>query len=123
MKWTSTAPSSTQGTIVFAEAHPADPPALARLLGGGQPSAAAAPVLAVDNAASHFKLTGVVAGRTHEGYALIAVDDQPAKPYRVGTRVNEAWVLHSVTPRSAALATRMEAPVSLTLDLPKLAQP
>jgi general secretion pathway protein C len=73
--------------------------------------------------ASRLKLTGVVANRSQSGYALISIDGQPARPYRVGARVNDALVLHSVAPRSAALAASLDAPVSLTLDLPKLTPP
>lgn len=111
------------GNVILTEPHPADPLAVGRLLGGGQPSATAAPAMTEDSAASHFKLTGVVAEQGQRGIALIAIDAQPAKPYRVGARVNETLVLHSITPRSAALAASQEAPVSVTLELPKLAQP
>jgi len=120
LKGLASAPLPAPGHLIFTEPHPADPLAVGRLLGGGQPSATAAPAMAVDSAASHFKLTGVVAEQGQGGVALIAIDAQPAKPYRVGARVNEALVLHSVTPRSAALAASKEAPVSVTLELPKL---
>lgn len=123
LKGLASAPLPSPGHVIFAEPHPADPLAVGRLLGGGQPSATAVPAMAEDSAASHFKLTGVVAEQGQRGIALIAIDAQPAKPYRVGARVNETLVLHSVTPRSAALAASQEAPVSVTLELPKLAQP
>lgn len=96
---------------------------VARLLGGGQTGIAAAQAVTIDTAASRFKLTGVVADRAKGGYALISVDGKPARPYRVGTLVDNALVLQSVAPRSAALAASADAPVSIILDLPKLAQP
>jgi len=94
-----------------------DPQALVRLLGGPQAGAANAPLA---RAASHFKLFGVLADRAKGGYALIAVDGKTAKPFRVGSQVNDALVLHSLSGRSAALATSLDAPVALTLELPKL---
>lgn len=117
LKASNTDPSPAPGSVMRTEAHFADPATVGRLLGAGQ---ASAPSVVMDNAASHFKLTGVVVDRAQGGYALIAVDGQPAKPFRVGARLNEALVLHSVTARSAALAASKTAPVSTTLDLPKL---
>jgi general secretion pathway protein C len=97
----------------------ADTQLVAQVLGGGPAGAASAPGAPPAEAlASHFKLSGVVADRLQGGYALIAVDEEPAKPYRVGEAVGQALVLHSVTPRSAALAPRLDAPVSVTLELP-----
>jgi len=120
LKWRAAAPPSQTAAVIYAAAPAADPQALARLLGGGQSRLAA--TLAV-SAASHFKLTGVVANQDKGGYALISIDGKPARPYRVGTRLNEALLLHSVAPRSAALAASLDAPVSVTLDLPKLGTP
>ncbi len=100
---------------------PSNPQAVARLLGGGQTNATtASPTAAADSAARRLKLTGVLADQAIGGYALISVDGKPTQPFRVGANVNEALVLHSVAPRSAALATGMDAPPSVTLDLPKL---
>lgn len=95
---------------------PTDPLAVARLLGGGRISQVAAPLEA---ASSRFKLTGVVADRHRGGYALISVDGKPAKPYRVGARVDEALVLHSLVPRSAALAASLDAPIAFHIEMPK----
>ena len=123
LKWSATNPSQPAVALLVSEPSAAEPQAVARLLGGGKAGLAAAPGVPIDNPASHFKLIGVVAARDQGGYALIAVDSQPAKPYRVGARVNDAWVLHSVMPRSAMLAARADGPVGVTLDLPKLALP
>ena len=120
LKGSNTPPSPAPGSVIQTETRLADPATVGRLLGGGQ---AITPSVVVDSAASHFKLTGVVAEQGQRGIALIAIDAQPAKPYRVGARVNETLVLHSVTPRSAARAASQEAPVSVTLELPKLTQP
>lgn len=92
---------------------------VARVLGGGQTGTTGTPGGAqADSLASHFKLSGVVADRLQGGIALIAVDEEPAKPYRIGEPVGQTLVLHSVTPRSAALAAGLDAPVSVTLELP-----
>lgn len=116
------APASvTPSDVVFPDATlKSNPQALARLLGGGEVSAA--PVKSNINA-SRLKLTGVVANRGSGGYALIAIDDQPAKPYPVGSQVSDGLILQSVAPRSAALALDREAPVSVTLELPALSKP
>ncbi|MDO9196588.1 type II secretion system protein N [Rhodoferax sp.] len=123
LKWTAPAPARPGAAVNFAGPSQADPQVVARLLGGGQTGVAAAQAVTIDTAASRFKLTGVVADRAKGGYALISVDGKPARPYRVGTLVDNALVLQSVAPRSAALAASADAPVSIILDLPKLAQP
>jgi general secretion pathway protein C len=63
---------------------------------------------------------GVVLEGSKTGYALIAVDSKPARPYRLGAAVSEGLVLKSLVARSAALASSMEAPASVTLELPKI---
>jgi len=120
LKWMATGPASQISPVVFASPAPVDPRAVARLLGGGQSSAQAVPALGADG---RFKLTGVVADRSQGGYALISIDGKATLPYRVGTPVLDALVLHSVGPRTAALAASVTAPVTLTLELPKLAPP
>lgn len=76
-----------------------DTNALARTLGALPDAgpAAAAP------AAGRFVLQGVLAGSSHSGAALIAVDGQPAKAYRVGSTVVQGFVLESVSPRRVVL--------------------
>jgi general secretion pathway protein C len=94
---------------------PVDPVAIARLLGASPTAAATAPAPSL---ASRFALVGVVANRSHRGAALIAVDGKPAKPFRVGTAVDEGLVLKEVEGRRAVLAASAEGPPVLTLDLP-----
>jgi general secretion pathway protein C len=119
LKWnTSTNPKSAPAPA-FTPAAQTDPQVVARLLGGGQSAAVAA---AVQRVGSQFKLTGVVAERSKSGYALISIDGQAAKPYRVGAAVTDALILQSVAPRSASLAASLDAPVSVTLELPVLAR-
>ena len=126
LKWSATAPPAPSATLIVASASPPDPQVVARLLGGGLGGSAAlagAASAVPERAASRFKLTGVVANRSKGGYALIAIDGKPAQPYRVGARIDDSWVLHSVAPRSAALAASADAPASLTLELPPSKQP
>ena len=94
--------------------------ALARVLGGGlvAPAAQAEPVASV--AASRLTLVGVVATSKQAGTALISVDGKPARPYRVGAKVEEGLILQSVGPRRASLAASVNGPPSMTIELPLL---
>lgn len=113
------APAAGLPVLAVAGARPApDAQALARLLGAvAAPAAAMAPVA---GAASRFALIGVLAGRTSGGgAALIAVDGQPAKPYRVGAEVDAGLVLQALGPRQAHLGAALDGPAALTLDMPQ----
>jgi general secretion pathway protein C len=94
---------------------PADPAAVARLLGSTPAAAQAAPVSSL---ASRFALLGLVVSADRRGTALIAVDGKPAKPFRVGAAVDESLVLQSVEGRRAVLAANMDGPPALALELP-----
>ena len=96
---------------------PADPAAVARLLGSSPVTASAAPVASL---ASRFSLVGVVASRGDNAAALIAVDGKPAKPFRVGTEVDGGLVLQSVEGRRAVLAAGAGGAPAVTLELPPL---
>lgn len=97
-----------------------DPVAVGRLL-GYVPQAASAPAVANQpNLAGRFVLTGVVAGSSRGGAALIAVDGQPPRPFRVGRAIEEGVVLQSVQGRSAVLAAAPDGAPLLTLELPQL---
>jgi hypothetical protein len=116
LKWFRTSPGAPTTMPMPASVTAPDPLVVAQLLGGGgAPGAVDSP----GPLASHFKLSGVVLDPAHGGYALIAVDAQEAKPYRVGDTVAQALVLHSVTRRSAALARGADAAISVTLELPE----
>ncbi len=96
-----------------------DPLAVARALGGGVVATRgpeAVPAQAV------YALVGVLADKQSGGAALIAIDGKAAKPYRVGSAVDGNLVLQSVATRRAVLATSMEAPASMTLDMPPLSK-
>lgn len=63
-----------------------------------------------------FSLVGVVTSGDG-GAALLTVDDEPAKPYRVGSKIGDSLVLQSVSPRQAVLAASMDGPPLQRLDL------
>lgn len=115
LKLTSRAGSAAAAPIALRTPAPADPVAVARLLGASP--AAAAPVASLS---SRFALVGVVASKSHKGAALIAVDGRPAKPFRVGAAVDQALVLQSVESRRAILAASADGPPVLTLELPAI---
>ncbi|SCK44170.1 general secretion pathway protein C [Variovorax sp. HW608] len=91
-----------------------DPAAVAQMLG----AVSNQPVAATPEAASRFALLGVVADEDQRGAALIAVDGKPARPFKVGAKVAEGFVLQSVTTRAAALGPSLDGKPALTLQLP-----
>lgn len=93
----------------------ADSDAVARLL-GVLPASSAAPV--APEAASRFALSGVVADPSRQGAALIAIDGKPPRPFRVGSKVGDNYVLQSVGLRSATLGAQVDGPAAFTLQLP-----
>lgn len=117
LQWNSTA----SRTVLAVDTQPVvmvDSTAVARALGApnAETVADANAATAAIPAASRFLLTGVVAWRSQNGAALIAVDTNPPKPFSVGAAVGEDWVLKSVQARSAVLAGA--AGQELVLELP-----
>lgn len=94
---------------------------LNRLLGQNAPAAAQEePQVSPD--AGRFQLVGVVApggGGSAQGLALIAVDGKTARTYRVGSAVDEGYVLQSVHTRGATLGPR-GGQGRIELELPPL---
>lgn len=98
---------------------------LSRLL--GVTPAAAAAVAATPEAASRFRLIGIMAPKAAaasaepgRGVALIAVDGKPPRAYVVGSSLDADLVLQSVSLRTAAIGPA-EGAAALTLELPPLA--
>jgi general secretion pathway protein C len=87
---------------------------LARLLGAGS---TAADTVAAPDAASRFRLTGIVGLGGGQGVALLAVDGKPPRPYRVGSELEQGLMLQSVEPKRVALASDAKAPVLFRLEL------
>lgn len=111
-------PATTAASIPVASTALAqtDATAVARVLG------ATTQVAAMTGAptGSRYVLTGVVADRRQGGAALIAVNGQRPKPYRVGAEVEPGVLLTSVDARRAVLAPGINAAPVATLELPAL---
>jgi general secretion pathway protein C len=99
---------------------PTDPAAVARTL-GAVPTAVSSGVVAA--APPRYNLLGVVAVGTRDGAALIAVDGQPPRPYRVGAPLDGGLVLQAVTRRTVRLGPTLEAPATVELSLPETTAP
>ena len=85
--------------------------------------AASAPTTAPTDAPSRFVLSGVVALNSGQGAALIAVDGQAPKAFKVGQSVADGLLLQSLGPRQARLAASVDGPALMTLEMPALAAP
>ena len=119
LKLTSPALEPSTSKLVVAIPSAPSPKVIAQVLGGGQLSPAATSAVVVDSGASRFKISGVVAGKNDQGYALIAVDGKPARPFRVGSQVSDTLLLQSVNNAGAALSASLDGPIAFRLDLPK----
>jgi len=96
---------------------------LTRLL-GAEP---VAEVAAAAPASNRFKLIGVMAAKTGPegsapGVALIAVDGKPARAFMAGARVDDEWILQTVSLRTASIGPRQGTP-ALVLEIPPLPPP
>ncbi len=116
LKWSEAPPVPPVQTVLPA-AKIIDSARIALLLGAAAFTANRDTAAPVSNAMGKYKLLGVIA-QGSQGSALIGIDGEPAKPYRVGDKLPGDLVLQSVKARSAALATSLETPVSVTLQLP-----
>ena len=65
-----------------------------------------------------LQLLGVIAGTSGQGSALIAVDGQAPKAYRVGQAVGEGLVLQNLSPKRAQLGATVDGPRQQLLQLP-----
>lgn len=102
-----------QAKLVIAAAHHSnqqvDAAALATLLGHANTEGVPAPT-------SHFTLWGVVA-QAGGGAALLSLDDQPARPYGVGSRLGETTFLQSIGPSHVTLGSDSPGSAVQRLDL------
>jgi general secretion pathway protein C len=71
-------------------------------------------------ASAQYQLLGIISQGAKRGSALIGIEGQPPKPYRVGERLTDKVVLKSVQARSAVLASDVNAPDGISLELPPL---
>ncbi len=84
----------------------ADEQALARLLGYSDAPPLADTAGASAAGSGRFVLQGAVANEFGTGIAVIAVDGQPGRPFRVGQEVADGWKLEAVGRRSARLQVK-----------------
>lgn len=92
-----------------------------RLLGAVAPVGEVAPPPPA--AASRFKLVGAVASTgAGPSWAVLSVDDKPARVVRLGGLVDGEWVLQGVTSKGVSLGPA-GAPAQVTLELPQLPPP
>ncbi|MEZ5663858.1 MAG: hypothetical protein R3E94_10095 [Burkholderiaceae bacterium] len=101
----------------------ADPVAVARALGQSDP-------VAMADAGGHpamvslrYSLLGVVADRREQGAALIAIGDEPPRPYAVGASLEGGLVLLSVDRLMAKLGPSLGGPATIELRVPDLPEP
>lgn len=129
-----TACAALWGFKIFAATRPVPPTAttpaatvvaegpMVRLFGAPkeeEPDAAPPPPPESDR----FQLVGVIAPRGGgDGLALVSVDNQPAKAWKVGATVEGSTTLVSVAKRSAGFGPS-GGPASFTLELPEPAAP
>ncbi len=98
---------------------------VSRLLGAAPP-AELEPVEAAPQISSRFRLTGVVAPKSSsdQGLALISVDGNPPRVYRVGAAIDGDLMLREVHLRTATVASSRSSNdpgTSFVLELPTLA--
>lgn len=92
-----------------------DSQAIAKLLGATNSGAEQA---ILTTASSNYALFGLAMEKSGGGVALIATDGKPAKPYRVGSKVADEWVLKSISRTDVVLAASMNAADGMKLALP-----
>ena len=121
--WVLQWPSAPQGVPVDGAAPaasdravPLDVRALTRFLG----SDSAASVAPVVTPGSRMRLLGVVADPRGGGAAVIALEGQAARSYRVGSTVADGLVLQSVGPGRASLGADAHSGASVVLEVPRL---
>ncbi len=69
---------------------------------------------------NRLQLTGVAAGVSGRGVAILSIDGGPPRPFAVGTPVSEGLVLQSVQGRRAQLGPDRQGPATVVLELPPL---
>ncbi len=119
LQWPMAARTDRVATVELA-APTIDSAKLAQLLGFSATATSGGALGPSANAASRYKLLGVIAQGSQRGSALIAVDGEPAKPYRVGESVTEGMLLQSVKGRRVTLAPEMNGNQGVILEMPPM---
>jgi general secretion pathway protein C len=95
----------------------ADVAAVARALGSRPPPGVAE---AAPQPVTRYRLIGLAVQPGQGGAALIAIDDEPPRPVRVGDALEAGLVLQSVNGREARLGPQRTGPSTVQLSLPKV---
>lgn len=98
----------------------ADPGTVARALGARDAAPTAASAEAPAPVVTRYTLLGVVSSPGSQGAALIAIGDEPARPYRVGAAVDNGLVLQSVGRGAVRLGATVTGPTTVELAVPPL---
>ena len=113
--WVLHFPRESAGVLPAVAAPAAMPTAdtthMARALSQAQPQ----PVVAAES--SRFQLVGVISAASGRGSALIAVDGQPPKAWRVGQALQEGVYLQKLAPRQAWLGQTPTGPAQWALQM------
>lgn len=119
LKFVGAATTTVSVPALSTPAPGSDPADLAKVFGPPVAAAVAAATSApaAIDPASRFALLGVVANRASSGVAIISVDGKAARPYRVGSQIEESYQLKSVAARSAVLEPSAAAGAAFTLEL------
>jgi general secretion pathway protein C len=115
LKWLALGSDSPVLSVATANTAEVDDAQLARALGSA--GTLDAPANAA-SAASRYQLVGVAHAQDASSVALISVDGQPAKPFRIGQAVGDGWVLQHTQARRVSLGASLDAAPSVTLELP-----
>ncbi len=95
------------------------PTELARVLGAPRPALAGSAL----GPTERFSVIGVLASASGQGAALISVDKQPPRPFRVGASIAPGFVLKAVKQREVLLEDSLQVEFSLPLPEPTPAPP
>ncbi|WP_439112912.1 type II secretion system protein N [Hydrogenophaga sp.] len=98
----------------------ADPAVVARALGFLPPAVSSGVAQAPVAVPSRYVLLGVVAVGAAQGAALIGLDGQPPRPYRVGAVLDGGLVLQAVSRTTARLGPTLQGPATVELSLPEM---
>ena len=115
--WRLQAPPGASASL--SKPRPVTTAMVARALGGGTDLTAR---IATVPTSTRYALIGIIANRSGGGVALISVDGRSPKPVRVGAPIDDRLMLQSVEGRRALLASGLDKPAEVTLELPKPAK-
>lgn len=111
------APPSRPIVAIASEQAGVRPAKLIQFFGGGTASAAAPAPVTKGPRSGRFVLLGVVTAGAG-GAALIAVDGRPARPFMVGSLLDDGTYLSAVGKRFALLSEHRNGPPVERIDMP-----